>query len=653
MARRRPVLLLIDDLHEAGASTVELCHFVLRWRPAARLLVAATVRTEQADEVVAQLEPLGETVRLGPLAEPAVRSLAESAGLADVTAQVVDKTRGHTLFVVEALRAMQERSEHGSPQAIPMPETLRAAVLTRVERCGEPAAELLRAAVVGGGAFDLDVVAELLDIPVADAARRSELALRAGLLTEAGDAFEFANDLVREIVYESVPAPARTTRHRRLSAILADQPEAAALHAAAAGDWEIAAQRWMDAAHRATAAFANHEAELMLSRAIEAHERLRLPAGAAQARLLRGRALLAQGRHYDRAAADLAEAERLAHEVGDDQLEAAAIADSAWTAYYARSMSPAYELAERAMAHPGAGAEVALLAGRMRNTAGDLAGAIAALQPVAEHSEPDIRARAMSYLGTVLAHSDRYTDATELLDQAYEQCRHAGLLRPMLNASFFRTMARANLGDFETALRWTERLHHDVDRFGADFYRPRALNVEAWLWRELGEPQRAYDLAQEALERCAMPDGRTEAEPAANALLQLAESALLQGDSTEAQRRLAEVSVHAEEAGYAWRIELRRLELQARLDPARAEELRELARRRGSAKYEALALAHLGRREEAVSVAESTSSIFLAARVAPEPAARTAIEQLAARLPGERREAFLRGGALAVGHRMG
>ena len=61
-----------------------------------------------------------------------------------------------------------------------------------------------------GSAFDLVTVTELLEVPPEESARRSDRAVRARLLNEAGPTFEFANDLIREILYRTTPQPVLT-----------------------------------------------------------------------------------------------------------------------------------------------------------------------------------------------------------------------------------------------------------------------------------------------------------------------------------------------------------------------------------------------------------------------------------------------------------
>jgi len=82
--------------------------------------------------------------------------------------------------------------------------------------------------------------------------------------------------------------------------------------------------------------------------------------------------------------------------------------------------------------------------------------------------------------------------------------------------------------------------------------------------------------------------------------------------------------------------------------PASREALLELARTYGSTKYQALALARLGRRPEAAELAAASGSDYLLAQVAPPAQARAAVDRIAASLPPELRPAFLSRGPLAA-----
>ena len=650
LAAQQPLLLAVDDLHQAGASTLELLHFLLRRLAGDRLLLVATVRAEEGADALAALADVGRVLELGPLPAAAVVELAGRFGVADLAGPVLERARGHTLFTVESLRAAAE----GGRDRAAVPASLRDAVLTRARRAGPEVEALLRAAVVVGAAFDLEVVAALLELPVEEAAARAERAMAARLLVEddTGAGYRFANDLVREVLYQTSPRPTRVSRHRRLAAMLADRPEAAAGHAAAAGDWPAAARAWMAAAAAAAGFYANRDAERLLGQAVDAASRAGDPALAAGARLERGRVLVALG-DYPAAFADQEQALRLAVEHGQDGLEAAALEQLGWTAYYGRDhqaaseLSPqARELAERAVAARRARPTALLLAARMRHAEGDLAGAREAFDAVLAAPDPATQAAGPAYLGFLLEHSDRFAEARRLLDRSIEACRAAGLFRPMLTSCFAAALACGNLCDLGGALdrlAALERLLADVeDRF----YHARAATAGSWLWRELGDPGRARALAEQAVEL--LGPATTGTHPGLHAQLALAECALLAGDQGEAAALLERAGGQLERPfGYRWRVELRHAELSSRLDPPAAEGLLGLARTYGSTKYQALALARLGRRPEAAELAAAAGSDYLLAQVAPPAQARAAVDRMAAALPTELRPAFLRRGHLA------
>ena len=129
LAERNPVLVLVDDLQYAGQSTVELLHFLGRQPPGARLLVMATVRAENDAQIGAALAPVASRVDVGPLGPVAVAQLARAAGQGELAGRILERTRGHTLFVVEVLRALAS-GDAG------VPESLRTAVQARVRRAG-------------------------------------------------------------------------------------------------------------------------------------------------------------------------------------------------------------------------------------------------------------------------------------------------------------------------------------------------------------------------------------------------------------------------------------------------------------------------------------------------------------------------------------
>ena len=126
----------------------------------------ATLRADEGHEAEAHTsQDIAETIDVGPLSNDAVAQLAAAAGAPDLTKRILARTSGHTLFVVETLRALVEGADQSE-----VPESLLAAVLGRVERTGAHCEELLRVGAVFGSAFELPLVAKMLEIPLEAAA---------------------------------------------------------------------------------------------------------------------------------------------------------------------------------------------------------------------------------------------------------------------------------------------------------------------------------------------------------------------------------------------------------------------------------------------------------------------------------------------------
>ena len=313
LAERNPVLLVVDDLQYAGQSTVELMHFLGREPAGTRLLIVATVRAENDAQMNAALAPVARRVEVGPLDADAVAQLARAAGRDELAGRILERTRGHTLFVVEVLRALANGEEG-------VPESLRTAVQARVRRAGPPVETLLRAAAVLGSTVDPLTLGAMLDLVPAAALEQCEAALGARLLVVSGRDYEFANDLIRDVLYASTPEPTRLAHHRRAADLLTGQPESLARHAAAAGDWLRAGRAWLRAAEDATRRYAASDAVALATQALQAGEQAADLEVSARALFLRARAHEATGAHAA-ALDDLTRGAEGARAAGDRRLE--------------------------------------------------------------------------------------------------------------------------------------------------------------------------------------------------------------------------------------------------------------------------------------------------------------------------------------------
>ncbi|MDX6394460.1 MAG: hypothetical protein QOJ73_5523 [Streptosporangiaceae bacterium] len=313
LAADGPVLISLDDLQNAGRATVELLHYLARHVPGSRLLVVATVRAEEGIGIIDSLADVATRIELGPLPPDAVAILAAAAGQADQTESIVGRTRGHALFVVETLRALAAGNTG-------VPDSLEAAVLARVRRAGHPVETALRAGAVLGASFDPVTVAGLLGESSQTVIAACASAHAARLLVVAERDYEFANDLIREVLYATTPAPTRLAYHSLAADLLTRKPEAMAAHASAAGNWPRAARGWLLAGEQALARFATADAVELLTRSIDA-------AGRAGDHEVQARALLARGSaretqaEYSAAVRDIEAAVTWSREAGDRRME--------------------------------------------------------------------------------------------------------------------------------------------------------------------------------------------------------------------------------------------------------------------------------------------------------------------------------------------
>ncbi len=240
-----PIVLVLEDLHWADDSTLDLLAALLRRREPARLLLLGTYRAEGSAPVVELAHELSvrglcEELAVGRLAPAAVAAHLESRfpaaplpdGLVDVLS---DRSGGNPLFMrnlldhwlaegalVERAGAVELTRELEALEA-GVPPTLHAHIRDQLDRLPGEDAELLGVASVAGRNFSVDTLAAVLERDrEAVAARCAELARRTRLIERRNGGHGFQHDLHREVLYELLAPDARARLHARVGAHLAD-----------------------------------------------------------------------------------------------------------------------------------------------------------------------------------------------------------------------------------------------------------------------------------------------------------------------------------------------------------------------------------------------------------------------------------------------
>ncbi|GAA2213936.1 hypothetical protein GCM10009850_093990 [Nonomuraea monospora] len=285
ISHRRPVLVVIDDLHAADPASLRLLEFAARQTWFERLLLIGTYRDAEVEPIDHPLRDLlsplvakATTITLTGLDRPGVAALmARTAGHdppPDLVAEVHLRTGGNPFFVEQTSRLWRSG---GSASAVA--PGIRDALLRRLSLLPRQVSELLPSAAVLGREFHRQVLAAAIGAPVAHVDRLLELAVVAKLVvTRGGGVFAFAHDLVRETLYDSLDDP--QDRHAAVVAAVESSPALAgrlppsdlARHAYLAGD-RLDAERaivlLLDAAREARGRLAAEEQIAHLRRAYE------------------------------------------------------------------------------------------------------------------------------------------------------------------------------------------------------------------------------------------------------------------------------------------------------------------------------------------------------------------------------------------------
>ncbi|MEU6080757.1 AAA family ATPase [Streptomyces sp. NPDC047108] len=227
-----PVALVVDDLHWADSGTLLLLHRLGKSLGTVPLLVVCASRPvpgEELDRLRRSLTTSGaQGVTVGPLDEKAVGELAEEllgAPAGPGLRKLLGGAAGNPLFVTEIVAALQRDEAivaSGGTADVSggdAPATLPSAIVGRLDWVSPKGQEILRAGSILGSAF---TVVELSAVTGISPARLVEPILefvRNGVLTEQGERLVFRHDLIRQALYDGVPA--RTASHAAVARALA------------------------------------------------------------------------------------------------------------------------------------------------------------------------------------------------------------------------------------------------------------------------------------------------------------------------------------------------------------------------------------------------------------------------------------------------
>jgi DNA-binding CsgD family transcriptional regulator/tetratricopeptide (TPR) repeat protein len=265
-AAHDPTVLVLEDMHWADEATLDVLRLLARRIDDLPALVIATHRDDELASNHPLLVALGEVATARGVVHLTLHCLSREAVGILAAGHEVDigdlyvKTGGNPFFVTEVLASGAEL----------VPMNLRAAVLARCARLGDPAQEVVRTVSIAPTHADSRLL-DLLGIEVAPL----EEALASGVLRANATDVAFRHELGRQAVESSLSPTEARRLHRRMLAALEEDPtlrdDLARLvhHAEAAGDGDAVLRYAPLAAARAYELCAYREAAAQYARALK------------------------------------------------------------------------------------------------------------------------------------------------------------------------------------------------------------------------------------------------------------------------------------------------------------------------------------------------------------------------------------------------
>jgi class 3 adenylate cyclase/tetratricopeptide (TPR) repeat protein len=224
IARRRPLVLAIDDIHWADEGMLDLIDHLTRWVRAPLLLVCLS-----RDELLERRPGWGggrrnaTTIALEPLTENETRELVEALlpttgnGTADVVPQVAERSGGNPLFAEEMVNRLLEEE---TVEAEELPRNVQSLLAARLDSLDRLERRLLQSASVIGqtfweGALASTAAQEGLDLgtTLANLEEKDLLVPSAGTRLAGEREYAFKHVLIRDVAYSMLPKSVRCRKH--------------------------------------------------------------------------------------------------------------------------------------------------------------------------------------------------------------------------------------------------------------------------------------------------------------------------------------------------------------------------------------------------------------------------------------------------------
>lgn len=278
VSAEKPLLFVVEDVHWADPSTIQLIERLLDQIIREPILVVVTSRSGDHSHWLSKRHTVQMVLdRLNPEdTETFVDACTELAPLTSLVRDVIVKrSDGVPLFIEQLSQSILEKSgiEDAGHTLISgeIPGTLRDLLMARLDKLGE-AKVLAQLGAVIGREFTHDMLAAVANCTPGELSVHLSRLLNSGLIIEmrrsSTSDYQFKHSLIRDTAYDSLLTQNRSEFHRRIAdametrfpEMVHSQPDVLARHCVLSGQLMKAVQYWDIASEQALQQSANLEA---------------------------------------------------------------------------------------------------------------------------------------------------------------------------------------------------------------------------------------------------------------------------------------------------------------------------------------------------------------------------------------------------------
>ena len=229
LSRRQPLVLIVDDLHDADQSSLEMLKFVARALPDAHLLIVATYRDAEVQRLPVLASAVAELSREAPqlllcgLSRPEVAGFVHDRAGVNlgqlVVATIAETTAGNPLFLEGVMRMLIAEGKLADPDTLraadlKLPDSQRMAIAMRLARLSPSAQGMLPFAAALGIEFDLAPLETVSGIACPSLLGLLDEVIGAGLMRNlAPNRYRFGHALIRAAIYDQIGSAERISIH--------------------------------------------------------------------------------------------------------------------------------------------------------------------------------------------------------------------------------------------------------------------------------------------------------------------------------------------------------------------------------------------------------------------------------------------------------